>query len=119
MKALMVSPFVGQRLRPLTTTVHDEGLDYLIELLEDGTVTPVIDRTYELNETPEAIRYLEANHARGKVIISLYRPRTSAVGCGGSAGRTIRWILQESLEPVLVRILQIQHSHPHITSINL
>ena len=71
MKALMVSPFVGQRLRPLTTTVHDEDLAYLTELLEDGTVTPVIDRTYELNETPEVIRYLEAGHARGKVIITV------------------------------------------------
>jgi NADPH:quinone reductase-like Zn-dependent oxidoreductase len=36
-----------------------------------GKVTPVIDRRYKLNEVPEAIRYLEEGHARGKVVISL------------------------------------------------
>jgi NADPH:quinone reductase-like Zn-dependent oxidoreductase len=37
----------------------------------DGEVSPVIDRTYQLSETPEAIRYLEAGHARGKVVITV------------------------------------------------
>jgi NADPH:quinone reductase-like Zn-dependent oxidoreductase len=36
-----------------------------------GKLTPVIDRTYPLAETPEAVRYVEARHARGKVIISV------------------------------------------------
>lgn len=71
LKALVTSPFVGQRLRSLTATVHDEDLGELAELLEDGTVTPVIDRMYELSETPETIRYLEAGHARGKVTITV------------------------------------------------
>lgn len=71
LKALVTSPFVGQRLRSFTATVHDEDLEDLSELLEGGTVAPVIDRTYELSETPEAIRYLEAGHARGKVIITV------------------------------------------------
>jgi NADPH:quinone reductase-like Zn-dependent oxidoreductase len=41
------------------------------ELLEAGKVVPVIDRIYQLCEVPEAIRYLEEGHARGKVIITV------------------------------------------------
>ena len=43
------------------------------ELIEAGKVIPVIDRCYPLSEFPEAFRYLEAGHARGKVIISVTR----------------------------------------------
>jgi NADPH:quinone reductase-like Zn-dependent oxidoreductase len=43
----------------------------LQELLEAGSVVPVIDRTYPLHELPEAIRYLEEGHARGKVVITV------------------------------------------------
>jgi NADPH:quinone reductase-like Zn-dependent oxidoreductase len=39
--------------------------------MKAGKVTPVIDRSYVLSEVPEAIRYLEDGHARGKVVISL------------------------------------------------
>ena len=41
------------------------------ELIEAGKLTPVIDRTYSLSEVPEAIRYLEEGHARGKVVITV------------------------------------------------
>jgi NADPH:quinone reductase-like Zn-dependent oxidoreductase len=67
--ALVLSPFVGQRLRPLVATRSKENLVALKELMESGRVTPVIDRTYPLGETPEAIRYVEEGHARGKVVI--------------------------------------------------
>jgi len=40
-------------------------------LIEAGKVTPVIDRTYSLSEVPEAMRYVEAGHARGKVVITM------------------------------------------------
>jgi len=43
----------------------------LKELIEAGKVTPVIDRTYLLSEVPEAIRYVEEGHARGKVVITV------------------------------------------------
>lgn len=43
----------------------------LKELIESGKVTPVIDRSYPLAEVPEAIRYLEEGHARGKVVITV------------------------------------------------
>jgi NADPH:quinone reductase-like Zn-dependent oxidoreductase len=41
------------------------------ELLESGDVVPVIDRRYSLNQVPEAIRYMEEGHARGKVVITI------------------------------------------------
>jgi NADPH:quinone reductase-like Zn-dependent oxidoreductase len=39
--------------------------------MQTGKVTPVIDRTYKLSETAEAMRYFEEGHARGKVVINL------------------------------------------------
>jgi NADPH:quinone reductase-like Zn-dependent oxidoreductase len=48
-----------------------EDLVVLKEIIEAGEVTPVIDRTYPLREVPEAIRYLEEGHARGKVVITV------------------------------------------------
>jgi NADPH:quinone reductase-like Zn-dependent oxidoreductase len=50
-----------------------EDLDFLTELFEAGKVKPVIDRLYSLSEVPEAFRYLEAGHARGKVVITVKR----------------------------------------------
>ncbi len=69
--APMLSPFVGQQLRSLSSTARKEDLQFLKELIEAGKVTPVIDRTYPLNEVPEAIQYLEEGHARGKVVITV------------------------------------------------
>ena len=70
-KALLLSPFVSQRLRPLVATSSKENLVVLKELVESGKVTPVIERTYPLSEVPEAIRYLEEGHAQGKVVIAV------------------------------------------------
>lgn len=51
-----------------------EDLDLLIELFEAGKVIPIIDKRYALNEIPEAIKYLEAGRARGKVVITVVSP---------------------------------------------
>ena len=69
--ATMLSPFVGQKLGTFVSTPNHEDLLVLGELIESGKVTPVIDRTYPLAEVPEAIRYLEGGHARGKVLITV------------------------------------------------
>jgi NADPH:quinone reductase-like Zn-dependent oxidoreductase len=50
--------------------VTSEDLLALNGLVEEGRVTPVIDRTYALVDAAEAVRYLEAGHARGKVIVT-------------------------------------------------
>jgi NADPH:quinone reductase-like Zn-dependent oxidoreductase len=70
-KALVLSPFVSQKMASLTVKPNKEDLRFLKQLIESATLTPVIDRTYSLSETPEAIRYLEAGHARGKVVVTL------------------------------------------------
>jgi NADPH:quinone reductase-like Zn-dependent oxidoreductase len=68
---MMLSPLVGQKLGTFVNKENHEDLLVLGELIESGKVTPIIDRTYPLAEVPEAIRYLEEGHARGKVVISL------------------------------------------------
>ncbi|MGH9262336.1 MAG: NAD(P)-dependent alcohol dehydrogenase [Acidimicrobiales bacterium] len=70
-RALAISPFVPQRLRMFIAREHYEELLFLTELIEAGKITPVIDRTYPLSEVPEAIRYLHAGQARGKVVITV------------------------------------------------
>jgi NADPH:quinone reductase-like Zn-dependent oxidoreductase len=53
------------------TVPNQKDLITIKELLEAGKVVPVIDRRYPLSEVPEAIRYLEEGHARGKVVITV------------------------------------------------
>jgi NADPH:quinone reductase-like Zn-dependent oxidoreductase len=71
LRALALSPFVGQKLGTFVSSENHEDMTVLGELVEAGKVTPVIDRTYSLSEVPEAIRHLEEGHARGKVVISV------------------------------------------------
>jgi NADPH:quinone reductase-like Zn-dependent oxidoreductase len=68
-RALMLSPFVRQRLRAFVSKPNTADLKVLKELIEDGKVTPVIDRTYPLGETREAIGHIGARHTRGKTVI--------------------------------------------------
>jgi NADPH:quinone reductase-like Zn-dependent oxidoreductase len=71
LRAMILSPFVGQKLGTFVNKENQEDLIVLKELIESGKVTPVIDRTYPLAEVPEAIRYLEQRHAPGKVVITV------------------------------------------------
>jgi NADPH:quinone reductase-like Zn-dependent oxidoreductase len=71
LRAMILSRFVGQKLGTFVSTQNQEDLLVLKELIESGKVTPVIDRTYPLAEVPEAMRYLEEGHARGKVVITV------------------------------------------------
>jgi NADPH:quinone reductase-like Zn-dependent oxidoreductase len=71
LRALTLSPFVGQKLGTFISKENHEDMIVLKELIEAGKVTPVIDRTYPLSEVPEAIRYLEGGHAQGKVVITV------------------------------------------------
>jgi NADPH:quinone reductase-like Zn-dependent oxidoreductase len=67
----MMSRFVRHRLLVLTVKPSKENLATLRELAESGKITPIIDRTYSLSEAPEAIRYVEVEHARAKVVITM------------------------------------------------
>ena len=70
-QAAMLSPFVSQQLAQLEMKRSQDDLSFLTGLIEAGKLTPVIDRTYPLRETAEAIRYLETGRARGKVVIAI------------------------------------------------
>ncbi|HKM89319.1 MAG TPA: NAD(P)-dependent alcohol dehydrogenase [Candidatus Acidoferrales bacterium] len=69
--APVLSRLVSQKFVMFIAKVTKEDLTILGELLAAGKVTPVLDRLYRLTEVPEAIRYLEEGHARGKVVITL------------------------------------------------
>ncbi|MBL1084491.1 NAD(P)-dependent alcohol dehydrogenase [Streptomyces actinomycinicus] len=72
LQGVALSPLVRQRLRPLVGPAPSkEVLADLRELADSGKLAPVIDRTYPLDEAPEAIRYLEEEHARGKVVVTV------------------------------------------------
>lgn len=72
-QALLLGPwlsFLGkQRFGALSSTPNPKDLRYLRGLLESGKIRPVIDRRYPLSEVAGAIRYVEAGHAKGKVVI--------------------------------------------------
>jgi len=68
-KALVLSPFVGQEFVTLLAGLNKEDLALLGDLMQSGAMTPVLDRTYPLTEVPAAIRYSEEGHARGKIIV--------------------------------------------------
>jgi NADPH:quinone reductase-like Zn-dependent oxidoreductase len=71
MGALLASPFVRHNLRGLFATEPAADLDLLRELIEAGTVRPVVDRTFPLSGAADAIRHLHAGRARGKVVVVL------------------------------------------------
>ncbi len=70
LRAHLLFSFVSQKLGTFVSSENYEDLIVLKELIESGQVTPVIDRTYPLAESPEAIRHLEEGRARGKVVIT-------------------------------------------------
>jgi NADPH:quinone reductase-like Zn-dependent oxidoreductase len=61
----------ARNLRPVISQETQEDLHALAELIEAGTVTPVVEKTYPLMDAPEAIREVERGHARGKVVVTV------------------------------------------------
>src|SRR5438034_2617628 len=70
-KADLLSRFVRQKFVTYVTKLNKEDLKLLSDLMQTGKMTPVIDRTYKLSETAEAMRYFEEGHARGKIAITV------------------------------------------------
>ncbi|QFZ19829.1 NAD(P)-dependent alcohol dehydrogenase [Saccharothrix syringae] len=64
-----LSPFTGRRLRPLMAKPDVDDLAHLADLVASGELVPVVERTHPLAETADAIRRVEAEHARGKVVL--------------------------------------------------
>jgi NADPH:quinone reductase-like Zn-dependent oxidoreductase len=71
LRAVLVSPFVSQRLTMAVAKERASDLDRLTPYLESGAVVPSIDRTYPLEQAPEAMARLEAGEVRGKIAISV------------------------------------------------
>jgi NADPH:quinone reductase-like Zn-dependent oxidoreductase len=69
LRAVALSPFVGQRLTMLVSKEHFSGLERLRELIERGEVTPVVEQTFALADAPEAMRQFEAGTVRGKLVV--------------------------------------------------
>ena len=68
---MMLSPFIAAKLGTFVASENAKDLDGLRDLIEAGQVTPVVDRTYPLDEVPAAIRHLLDGHARGKVAVTV------------------------------------------------
>jgi NADPH:quinone reductase-like Zn-dependent oxidoreductase len=71
LRAVLVSPFVGQRLRSFLSKPRGADLVVLKDLIDAGKITPVIDRAFPLSETPEAIRYVGERSTKGKTVITV------------------------------------------------
>jgi len=71
LNAYVRSRFVSQKFVAYIAQFNKQDMTFLADLMQSGKITPVIDRTYKLNETADALRYLEQGHARGKVVINL------------------------------------------------
>lgn len=70
-KAMLLSPFVSQDFIMILAQLTAEDLATLADLMQSGKVTPVIDRSYGLDEVRDAIRYSEQGHARGKILVTV------------------------------------------------
>jgi NADPH:quinone reductase-like Zn-dependent oxidoreductase len=66
-----LSKFTSQKFPFYIAKLTKADLNVLRELMQSGKVSPVIDRTYKLEQTADAVRYLEEGHARGKVVITV------------------------------------------------
>jgi len=71
LRAVVANAFVSQRLRPLPSRQNREELLAVTGLIEDGKLTPVVDRTYPLADTAEGLRHVEQGHARGKIVVTV------------------------------------------------
>lgn len=69
--ARLMAPFVSQRIRAPEMAPNQADLVALAELMESGKLSPVIDRTYPLAESPRPLRYFEEGHTRGKIVITM------------------------------------------------
>jgi NADPH:quinone reductase-like Zn-dependent oxidoreductase len=79
-RALVMSPFVSQKFRPFAATENRDDLIEVTELIEAGKVTPVIERTYALDDTAEALHRYGEGHTRGKLVIGMGQDATQKRG---------------------------------------
>ncbi len=71
LKGALLTPFIRQRLATFMATTRAEDLRELLRLVEAGTLRPILDRTFPLEEAPAALRYVQDGRAAGKVALTL------------------------------------------------
>jgi NADPH:quinone reductase-like Zn-dependent oxidoreductase len=71
LKAFALAPFMRQQGSMFVAQPNSANMDALTELIEAGKVKPVVDRTYPLRDASQALSYLEEEHARGKVVLTV------------------------------------------------
>jgi NADPH:quinone reductase-like Zn-dependent oxidoreductase len=71
LRAYLLSPLVSQKLGGVLASENAKDLIVLRDLIESGKITPAIDQTYPLSQTPAAIRHVQEGRARGKVVITI------------------------------------------------
>lgn len=69
-KAILLAPFVRQRMRVFVVKHNAEDLSFLKDLVESGMLVPVIDTSFTLRETPDALRHQGEGHPQGKIVIT-------------------------------------------------
>ena len=70
-RAPLLSIFVGQKLRWFVSPERQEDLEALVDMAAAGKLTPAVDRTFQLPEAADAVRYWESGRARGKVVVTV------------------------------------------------
>jgi len=71
LKAMVMSPFIGQEMGLMISRFRQVDLETLAGYMQSGQLMPVIDRSYPLEEVPDALRYSEEGHARGKIVVTI------------------------------------------------
>jgi NADPH:quinone reductase-like Zn-dependent oxidoreductase len=90
-KMLVLKPFVTQEMTMMLAEMNRKDLTVLADMIQTGKVKPVIDKTYTFSQLPEAMRYLEEGHARGKVVLTVgdniepLAPNANRKGSGSTA----------------------------------
>jgi NADPH:quinone reductase-like Zn-dependent oxidoreductase len=83
LKTMLFGPFLSigdRKIRLLAAKPNSEDLRFVIGLVEEGKLTPLIDRVYPLEQAAEAVAYLRQGHARGKVVLSIYESEIGQPG---------------------------------------
>jgi NADPH:quinone reductase-like Zn-dependent oxidoreductase len=71
LNAYLGSWFVNQKFIAYIAEFNKADMAILADLMQNGKITPVIDKTYKWNDVPAALSYLETGHARGKIVITV------------------------------------------------
>jgi len=70
-QVVATSPFVSQTLKPMLAGRKQEDLETIVEMVESGLVSPVVDTVYPLEQAADAVRHVQQGHARGKVVVTI------------------------------------------------